>query len=376
MLNLLVPSHDDAPATHLKNLITTLFPAQKINLFDDLQEALHQSSSDLVVVPILPPVEAIAHRLANGENPEQALEDWRTQARADLSAYRKARRRLVLFSLSALLTGNSESWMSFGQRLQCEPVGLETLDPSTLSNESGPSISSFYCLLAAQLLCWSPTAKAVADEIEAMLNGPYTSLDISPVLVEKVLQDQHYGAGQKRQSETENDLLRENLAKALHQIDDLHAEHKEAIAALKDQLSTRSAELETITHEQAVTKSEYDVLCKKFEDLLGKAETQATRQKNLEAELDAMASLEAKLSKMSAEMMLVQTALQECTNKLNQAQAQLAHTQQDHQRLQSERDQLAHDAAILSDTLTEVFASNSWKVTRPIRSIMSRIRPR
>lgn len=124
-------------------------------------------------------------------------------------------------------------------------------------------------------------------------------------------------------------------------------------AEVLDAARAQRADSESLTTEAALLRENLGLLVTENGKL-------TTRQENLSRELAAMTELEARLSQTS--------------NALVQAEKNTAHSQKSLRDLEHLHQRLTHDAKAISEALDQVLASTSWKLTGPLRKIVSRLR--
>ncbi|MCC5989634.1 MAG: hypothetical protein JJT95_18355 [Pararhodobacter sp.] len=393
-----VLSQHDPLVPLLRTLAAEARPALALTLHDDMESALAATSKGPILVPMKPPVDALAQLLDEGWKASDALHAWKQRTDAFLRASRRARRRLVMIAPGPLTQRAAESLDVLEARLGVRFARDAYMAPGPDRHETqhGPSV-----IFAAALLDVDAPARALADELRAMYSGPGgesrpPSRDISAIWSRLTggERERQLLAEKLSQAEGERDRLRAELEAVSTQIEIERLSHAEKLSkteAERDRLrveleavSTR-VEIERLSHAEKLSQAEGER--NRLRTELQEVSTQiGTERQAHEAKL---ARVEGEQDQLRAEFEAV--AAQAETQRQSHAEA-LA---------QAERRQLHHDAvagalalrdaaekralqhecaeknrqiAALEAELGRVYASRSWKVTRPVRGIGARLR--
>ena len=377
----------------LLELAKTAFPDLEIAQHSSLQDSLKHDQTGVFVVPVIPPAEALAQRLIDGQNPADALDDWTATTRNRLALYRSARRQIKLLALGPLLDGAAESWAALAAQIgQPAPAPLDVRTPAR------PGQDGLSQLVAADLLHSAPAAQALAGESEAMIHGPLSGAENSLRRAADVLRQARDQQARLDDLSTERGLLRENLDATLSALTEARA-HLDQSATERDQLRQACRMLEENLQQQspaldAARKMAADadqdrralgaenvLLRENLALLVAETGTLATRQQTLAKELEARAELEARLSSTSGALVQAEATITQQAGHiarqdagLHQSRQDIAQLQQVLHSLQQQHEQLGQEASVASETLHQVFTSTSWRATSPLRKIVSRLR--
>lgn len=292
----------------LEALFATARPAIRLQLEQSLDAALAGDGTAPVLVLLDAPRASLRRALALGARPEEALEGWIGRTGALLGACRKARRRVVLCEIDALAEQPATLAVALPARLG---VALSATLPAAAPTPADAALD-LLDLLAAGLLASEPRATALLDEIEAMMTGPVSPLNVARDVAVRVLAEQQtlLGAGFAEGGQLadpsmiaeEMDLLRDAVRLA-------HAEIDRAGAA-------------TEAHEALLDAS-----------------AEAGRR-----QFEQQERIRVQREEVLGAMLLA-------------------------------RDAMLGDAEQLRDELSSVYVSRSWRLTRPVRAVTRRLRP-
>lgn len=377
----------------LLELAKTAFPDLEIAQHSSLQDSLKHGQTGVFVVPVIPPAEALAQRLIDGQNPADALDDWTATTQNRLALYRSARRQIKLLALGPLLDGAAESWAALAAQ-----IGQPAPAPRATRAPSRPGQDSLSQLVAADLLHSTPAAQALAGEVEAMIHGPLPGAENSLRRAADILEQARDQQARLDDLSTERGLLRENLDATLSALTEARA-HLDQSATERDQLRQACRMLEENLQQQSpaldaarkmaadtdqdcrALGAENALLRENLALLVAENDKQATRQQTLAKELEARAELEARLSSTSGTLVQAEATITQQAERIARQNAELWQSRQDIARLQQalhslqqRHEQLGRDASVASETLHQVFTSTSWRVTSPLRKIVSRLR--
>lgn len=127
----------------------------------------------------------------------------------------------------------------------------------------------------------------------------------------------------------------------------------QSIAGVLDYLRDQQARLDNLVVKDELLRENLALLSDQNDKL-------ATQQKTLSRELQSMTELEARLSRTGEDLLQAQQEAVQARNAL--------------QDLQQHHNRLSHDTKAISETLEQVLASTSWKITGPLRKVVSRLR--
>ncbi len=321
---LLVACTDDAKRRSVEDLFAAATPAPAITWCEGVEAALAQDATAPVVVPVTLPLDYLAAALQAGTAPDDALADWSAEAEALLRACRKARRRVLLIDAGKLATQPETGARALGARL-----GLQ-FSPMPPTHEAVRS--PIHAVIAGPLLASDAKASDLLDEIEAMIVGPLTArnpdrteivsaTDAAATLIE------------------ERDLLRENLAQMLAETEELRnmltrkeqevsaLEQQQAqVSDLENRLAQADTERKSLIEERDLLRENLAQMLEETDRLLG---NENDRKRELEARNTAL-----------ADKHLLKAQLEAVTRQLDTA----------------------------NDEINRIYASNSWKVTAPLRA--------
>lgn len=319
--------------------LAALFPQSRLSQHSDLRRAAEDHPASRIVLAVISPVEAVARRLAEGAGVLDALADWIAETAPSLAAARHHRRRLWLIEARAMAAGLVAGL----------PHALSTAEATGSGVELPALPETMYLVLADSLIARHEPAMRLAAEIASLRRGPQgVTIDLA-MIVDALNDDsdaQHRLTGlqaalanmqaDRDQLTAEVDLLRENLLLQLTDAD-VAARMRAALKAEADTLSKAAAE-------RHFFKSEAEALARRLED---NEESRLSREAVLGSMLLAdQADLAARLSASS----LASDAMGRRIVELEAAQ--------EVERLKAEAFQAE---------LQHVYASNSWKVTGPLR---------
>ncbi len=351
----------------LQVLAAAAEPALHLVALTDIEEGLETRPGEPLLVVLSAPAKSLLSALQAGTTPSLALAHWKHQAETHLAALRKARRRIIALDRDALSAGPQGFAKIFAARLDAD------FSAADFAGAEAPVATepAALALMAVLLLESDPHARALADELEATLVCPP-----APPVVRAEEIDRAFAAHQAQTValatvETERDLLREDLAQMQEQLErsvmELRLNHaaKEAVerqastldakrllresvlaaailkyAAVAEERVAEIAAQKAVAHTAATTHAE-DIAALK-------AETQATARTlgkeiaALKAQAQATAKAHAKeVSALQHELKVQAQAKDAVGTRLDQARVELE----------------------------AVYASPSWKVTSPMRTL-------
>jgi len=378
----------------LLELAKTAFPDLEIAQHSSLQDSLKHDQTGVFVVPVIPPAEALAQRLIDGQNPADALDALDGNGPKPPRPLSQRRRRQIKWrARGPLLDGAAESWAALAAQIgQPAPAPLDVRTPAR------PGQDGLSQLVAADLLHSAPAAQALAGESEAMIHGPLSGAENSLRRAADVLRQARDQQARLDDLSTERGLLRENLDATLSALTEARA-HLDQSATERDQLRQACRMLEENLQQQspaldAARKMAADadqdrralgaenvLLRENLALLVAETGTLATRQQTLAKELEARAELEARLSSTSGALVQAEATITQQAGHiarqdagLHQSRQDIAQLQQVLHSLQQQHEQLGQEASVASETLHQVFTSTSWRATSPLRKIVSRLR--
>ncbi|WP_212525600.1 hypothetical protein [Actibacterium sp. MT2.3-13A] len=306
--------------------MATADPARRLVLFDDIEKALAARPGAPVLVLLSAPARSLLGAMQAGTRPSAALRRWMAAAEAQLAVLRRARRHIIALEHDAPSTdpqGCAEMLAArFGARFAAPAAGAVPAPDAPL-----------LALMAEVLLDSDPRARALADEIEAMLACAQAPLEIGAAQIDRAfaaLQEQDTALAEL---EMERELLRDGMAQGLEQLDratvDTRLEHAATEAAARQMAALNDTRLLR-------------------ESVLGAAL------------LERAALLEAREAEIAALKAQAQAAAETHAGESAALRARLDAQAQD---LKARQDEL--EAA--RSELEAVYASRSWKVTSPMR---------
>ena len=267
------------------------------------------------------PVEAAATAMETGRNLNEVTGAWLTNAREVLAVFRRNRRRLLLVDTRLLTPRATEAEReALCSRLQIKTLTIATKEPD------GPA-RQMARMLAGLVLPQIPALRQCLDELEA------SSLPVAPEipsvgdLTAAADLFKHIAEQAARVDDLgkENALLKTRAGLQQEEAGHLLEEHRFAGLALEKSLARALADLRTEARSRVKLQEEHDGLREKH------------RLANLAAE-----------------------------KALARATADLRAGEEARAKLQEERDGLV-------ERLHQIFASTSWRVTRPLRMLKLRL---
>ncbi|QIZ82671.1 hypothetical protein SAMN04488043_11625 [Thalassovita gelatinovora] len=385
-----------AYAPVLLALAETAFPDLEIAWRNSLQDSLKHKQTGPLIVPLTPPIGALAQRLLDGQKPADALDDWTGTTQSHLNSYRSARRQVKLLALGPLLAGAADSWAALAAQIgQPAPAPLAAQAPNDQAQSHEDNLSH---LVAAYLLQSVPAAQALASEIEAMIHGPLPFVDAPLRGAEAVLEQARAQQDRVDALTTERDLLRENLDATLTSLTQAQAQLDQGTKDRDQLLQARQAQDDKLQQQGAAldsarkTAADADqanqalgtqnaLLRENLALLVAETDKQASQQRTLATELKSRTELEARLSKTSGTLVQAEATVRQQAQRIAQLEAGLrqagqdtAQTRQALHSLQQQHEQLGRDASLASETLDQVLRSTSWKLSSPLRKVVSRLR--
>lgn len=282
-------------------------PGRELVVQASLAEAAAAQGEHPLLLVLADPVEALARCLQGAESAGAALAAWKSDIAPLLTAARRLRRRLWLVDARAVASGDAET------------LALIASGRTARANVEVPALpDAIYLVLAEALLARDAEAGRFAGEIAALRRGAGAALVDLP-LCESALA-RYAGLAQ------ETALLRDHIA--LHAETTLRetaAANAQAEAAEQARLSAEAARIDEIVADRNLQKAKAEALQRRLDDFQTKA---AQREFVLGGVL---------LADQAADR-----------------------TEQERARA----DGLEHE-------LHRVYASRSWRITRPLRAVRS-----
>lgn len=428
-------STDDEEQGIFTAAVQSALPGVKFIVHSSLEAALAgiEAQKGKILCPIVAPRDALTKRLAAGAEPPQALADWIEAAQQQMIPFRKARRHVAMMSVYAAA---QDPVACLAALIGAEGHPETPKDHDTSLNLILPVQSAADVLIAQSLINASDAAAALAGEIEAMLAAPIAAPFVPTEVIQAAWHELKQEARAQSLSE-ECATLREALDDATSQAGDVqvavealaaetlkHEVLMSEIAALKDEnleIADKMALLsKAATEAAAATVEQQQLLTQSRQEATGLQE-QVAHLSQVEAQRDEAQAAQARAYHNQAEEV---TLLRSVLDSLQHASEDLsAHTEESAQsanlqlnaeqkrreeadnllrQMQAQRDergrvaaavagelaarsqelddvkraytQALEDLGMLSSALSEVYASNSWKITGPIRSIVNRFR--
>ncbi len=358
----LVTLADEPIALAVAKRLAALFPDSGLSHYSDLRQAAKDHPGARIVLAMTSPVEAVARRLASGAGALDALSDWVAEVSPHLAAARQHRRRLWLIDARAMAAGLPHALSAASSLADATGSGIAMPDPP----------EAMYLVLSDSLIARHEPAMRLAAEFTSLCRGPLgVTVDLAKVAEahgnERAARAEATGlrAGQEaalaevladrdRQA-AEIALLRESL---LLQLTEAEAAAK-TCAALKAEAAT----LGKAAAERHFFKSEAETLARRLEDV---EESRLRRETILGAMLLADQAAVAELTSRAAELASRLSASELANEAMGRRVAELE-AAQEAERVKAEA---------LQAELQHVFASNSWKITGPLRRARNWIGPK
>lgn len=358
------------------------------------------------------PAPALAAALADGRSPQQALADWQEAARGLLGLYRRHRRRLLLLPEAALASDDPETLAQLRARLgldrppaipapaegeQAELTGLlarlavralEDLRPTLAELEAG----SLYCprpVLDAERLDRAGHWLSMQREKQVLL---IDQLRLGQACDDETLRDLDRQAATERAREAETrTALETELAEARARAARAEAE----LAQLRKEQAETAARLAATGQDAALRETERDLLrdqvrlmtqaldadeAERFATLTELEQRRAAAQQadralsralaETRTAAEARSRAEAELTKLRLDAGRLRLEAEQLDETRAHADRMAADLARIHETLIARENTLAEREGELEELRTwseAVFASNSWKITAPLR---------
>lgn len=351
-----------------------------------LGDVLKQSGDEIALFWNIP-TEAMSAVLLGDGDPEQVVAEWVSRHGGLLSLVRRHRRKLRLID-SRLLTPLASQHDT--ERL-ASWLGLE-IEPSEIVEFSETSDSAAR-LLASLMLARLQEMRVCLDELEAssltlasdalppaLLNASRAGFDELRQLrtecndhreaIERHKAEQTETAAAARKQSQEISLLRSQLAQG----------QTDAEQALSEQAKRGQLEVDAVRTELRKEKQSFEVLQQQQEDQIGRLkEEMGLLNAQIGLQLEEMAHQQDEAARIEARR---NETAQENERSLARAlidfrrEARERKTLQD--RLQEAEERLAAIQAerdLLNQNISDIYASRSWRVTRPMRQFRLAVAP-
>ncbi|MCW1933919.1 coiled-coil domain-containing protein [Pararhodobacter zhoushanensis] len=379
-----------------------------------------------VLVVTLNPVDSLALALSTNQDTAQACQDW-LATRRDLAArLRKARRRLTLIDLSSLAQPEATAlWSEIAHRCGLGgPAAAPAIDP--------PALPDAVFRAAAQALLQSDeTVTALIDELAACTLAPSTPTDtlntvVSALTQQRALEAQirHLQATVARQTEADRSI-RDSHDQARSEIGQLKkdsAGQRAALERAREEQRQSAADLEGKSRALGDAMAQSDLLTQQLLQLetalvqasrdsdqardrvtaLEKALAQHRKELTLHAERDQQLQADAARHRAQVTALTDRLADRLMLKATNEALERALVEAQDSERrriallsaqlladsaaaqvsadalaaTQADRDSLRDRCRELSDELTRVYGSASWRVTGLARAARHHLGPK
>lgn len=298
----------------LRDLFAAADPGLTITRHDNLTAALATRPAAPVLIPVLIPVRlpvaALSDTLEQGRLPSEALTAWSAQTGTLLGQCRRNRRNVLLIDTESLARNPAGLVPALFARLGMTPPAIP---PAT---DTPAPVRPTLELLAHALLEQNPTARAMADELEAMALSA-----ADPALMSVQLLDQACREYRQQAQESE-------LAQATAELSQERDLLRESLALIQAELTAQVEAAAARSHKSREIQAEL---------LLHTAAHEAAKRQ-------------------------LQTALDDRLQREAVLGAQILGSQANLTQL---RQQVEH----LSDELERVYASRSWRITAPLRRL-------
>ena len=373
--------------------VTAALPDLSFAALSDIAEIAHLPKESSILLAISSPVETLARNLLSLDDAETALAEWKSATAALLTMTRKIRRRLWLVDARALALGDPAT-------LDCFSTAKSGVPDVTVAEEPSP----WLLLLAEALIERDADAQRMAGEVAAMRRGA-AGLQVT----KSVCQAAFEGFSVLT---TERGLLRDQVALQIEEAEqragieaDLKAA-KDEVARLKSEakaarktLAERSAEVERLkpVEEQldqvlgALTKAQGDgagsngkLGVDEAANLLASLQTErALLREHIQLQLEEAERVSSELStakRAAADRSLQKAKAEALQRRLDDMVAKMAAREallgeallRDQKIISGDRTQdERRRAEALEAELHRVYASKSWRVTRPLRAVLS-----
>ncbi|MFN4156359.1 MAG: hypothetical protein ACK4HF_17060 [Paracoccaceae bacterium] len=330
---------DDPLAEMIAEQLRGVWPGRALLVYSNLADAAVAQSEKPLLLPVADPVEALARRLAEVSESEAALAAWKSAVAPMLAAARKLRRRIWLVDAQAVASGDDATLALFA------PKGKKA---ATRPLPARPA--AIYLLLAEALLARDDEAGRYAAEIAAMRRGSRATI-IDRRICDAALE-------QYADMARERALLHSNIA--------LHLSEDERRAAQAGTVAKVLAEREHLRQRVATLEAEGQLLRENIGLHMDQAGLSMLQVKDGADPAPALAA-DRNLQKAKAEAL--QRRLDDALVRAGQRESVLAGV------LLSDQAQLTGQdrrrAEQLEHELQSVYASRSWRITRPLRALRS-----
>ncbi len=332
---LVIPPDEPSGAAILDQL-SALVPGLPLVPYRDLAAAAQENTKTTLLLVISHPVEAIARRLAVSGHAEQALAEWQASTALVLTAARRVRRRLWVIDARALCAGNADTLALF------EPATEQTSVAAV-----APLPAPVFLLMAAALLARNSEAGHRADELAALRRGGGDD-PVSAHLVETACTDY-------ARLLTERNLLRNHIS--------LHLAETERLVAESDS----RPDLSYLT----ALESERDALKAQAADMAAKEALTGTAFAVAGTDLAALKASAADSHLQKAKAEALQRRLEQSEHRAALREAIFGTVLLEDQKIRpaDPADDHRHRIAELERELQRVYASKSWRITRPLRAL-------
>lgn len=326
--------------------------------FDDMQQGLVESNNRGLILYDTPVI-VVALLLEQGVSASDALDKWRAEASAILDFLRLNRRKLVL----AERPGGAET-------LQSLSAFFPNITPSVLAFDDADVLPAAR-QLAEVLLTLDRSAFAIWSELQASSVG-YLTTDIEPITsVGQLAAEWHSLSVSNRElARDQNEIGTALQAQVLQLEDSLKATENLRQQAAHSQ-ETNAARIAELNTQLNAAMSEQIELNRRFHAAQGERDAQAAQLERLSVELSTAQSRAASLdSQLSAE-----------TQRADQKEADLKRSRKSEELLVTQVRELEgglrakveeskHHIQELKSQLDAMYASNSWRITAPIRAVV------
>lgn len=365
----------------LEKLLTEVAKNETVHAFDDLAAARDEKPTRPVLVLALSPKLSLALALQQADDPEQALVQWCEATSGFLSQQRRARKHVTVVDARQFANADDVAWDALTARL-----GVD-LSSAQGAIDAMPEPAAILRLAATAFLDSNDEARELADEFQAiMLGAAEEQLDGATVV--EALQNM-------RDAEQFQELARDNISLQSKALDDQteRLNHLEAVNAdLKQQLDVL-CEKDDLLRENAALLSGHVVEASQTPQTginaavnegatipVAVSERLALMDENVGLQIELAQDYAARISEVEAERDDLRRAVSDrhLLKASNEALTRrLANAVQTAQRreeilgavlLSDSTDETQH----LKDELERVYASKSWRVTSPLRSISGR----
>lgn len=327
---LLVVGDEPAALGVVRALAANAKPPLVVVHLDEIKDALAHEPMAPVLALVRLPFDRLRKAFCDGEAPLDALDVWCSESEALLSACRKTRRWVVVMDAGMLTADPAACAEALGDRLNVlfGPVPAALADPR-------PDLSPIHAMIAATLVIGDDRTLRLADEIEAMSDGPVGARipGLDDVSAAAMATTDLAGA---------SDLLRNNLTHVL-------AEAGRFLDA-KTALEAQSAPLYDAVADKHLLNAQLGAVNRLLEEA---QEAHGLRE----------AILGAEILQLGATNRRIEEARRLRERVIGGALLQAAAQSRD------ERDRLAADLKAARDEIARVRASMSWKLTKPMRAL-------